>query len=73
MALFFKHIRQKLLISKRCGKYSLYALGEVLIVIVGILVATQVNNWNELQKNEAVEISILKALKAELGEDLVVL
>ena len=54
MALFFKRIRQKLLIRKRFGKYTLYALGEVLIVIVGILVAVQVNSWNEQRKNETV-------------------
>ncbi len=69
MALFFKRIRQKLLIRKRFGKYTLYALGEVLIVIVGILVAVQVNSWNEDRKDEAVEISILKAIKADLVKD----
>ncbi|MBT8179952.1 MAG: hypothetical protein KJO53_00035 [Eudoraea sp.] len=73
MALFFKRIRQKLLINKRFGKYSLYALGEVLIVIVGILVAVQVNSWNEEQKNEAVEISVLKAIKADLIKDTLIL
>ena len=70
MTLFFKRIRQKLLINKKFGKYTLYAIGEILIVIIGILVAVQVNNSNETSKNKTIEISILKALKEELEEDL---
>lgn len=73
MALIFKRIRQKLLIKKRFGKYSLYAIGEVLILIIGIFFALQTNNWNENRQNRINEISLLKAIKAELEEDLLVL
>ncbi len=73
MTLFFKHIRQQLLINKKFGKYFLYALGEILIVIIGILVAVKVNNSNETSKNKSIEISILKALKEELQADLATL
>lgn len=70
MALFFKRIRQKLLINKRFGKYSLYAIGEVLILIFGIAIAVQVNNWDQRRQNKIVEISILKSIKADLENDL---
>lgn len=70
MALFFKRIRQKLLLSRRFGKYTLYALGEVLIVIVGILVAVQVNNKNKEREDRVIELSILKTIKADLERDL---
>ncbi len=73
MILFFKRIRQKLLINKKFGKYFLYAIGEILIVIIGILVAVEVNNSNETSKNKSIEISILKALKEELQDDLATL
>ena len=71
MALFFKHIRQKLLNSKRFGKYSLYAVGEVLILIVGIFFALQANRWDQVRKDKAIEISILKTILADLERDLV--
>lgn len=71
MALFFKHIRQKLLIKKKFAKYLLYATGEVLIVIIGILVAVQVNNRNEEQRDKAIEITILKTIKGDIERDLI--
>lgn len=70
MTLFFKRIRQKLLIEKKFGKYTLYALGEIMIVIIGILVAVEVNNRNEIQRDKAVELSILRAIQADLEKDL---
>ncbi|WP_297691437.1 DUF6090 family protein [uncultured Eudoraea sp.] len=70
MALFFKRIRHKLLISKKFGKYTLYAIGEVLILTLGIGIAVRVNQWDQMQQNRAVEISILKTIKADLDRDL---
>ncbi|MGB5386247.1 MAG: DUF6090 family protein [Eudoraea sp.] len=70
MALFFKRIRHELLISKRFGKYTLYAIGEVLILIFGIAIAVQVNNWDQRRRNIAVEINILKSIKEDLHSDL---
>jgi hypothetical protein len=55
------------------GKYLLYAIGEILIVIIGILMAVRVDAWNKSQADRVTEISILKSLKAELEEDLVAL
>lgn len=70
MTLFFKRLRRKLLDQKKFGKYVLYAIGEVLILVIGILFALQVNRWDQLRHNKIAEISILKALKSELQQDL---
>ena len=47
MFTIFRRIRQKLLGSGSLTKYLLYAIGEILLVVIGILIALQVNNWNE--------------------------
>ena len=65
MIRFFRKIRKRLLTENKFGKYMLYAIGEVLILIVGILVAIQLNNLNENRQNEVFEIVILKAIKSE--------
>ena len=44
------------------GKYLKYALGEILLVMIGILLAVQVNNWNENRKTKIKEIKILMVL-----------
>lgn len=71
MTLFFKRIRQKLLIEKKFGKYLFYAIGEILILAIGILFAVQVDRWNQKQQDRTVEISILKTIKADLEKDLI--
>lgn len=48
----------------------LYAIGEILILIIGIVFALKVNNWNHDQQNKASEIVILKSIKSELENDL---
>ncbi|MEM8998973.1 MAG: DUF6090 family protein [Bacteroidota bacterium] len=47
---FFRHIRQKLLEENRFSKYLFYAIGEIILVVIGILIALQINNWNENKK-----------------------
>ena len=49
-------------------KYLLYALGEILLVVIGILMALQINNWNEARKTKQIEHKILKELKEDLIE-----
>ena len=52
MIKFFRKIRQKLLNENRFSKYLVYAIGEIVLVMIGILLALQVNNWNELRKKK---------------------
>lgn len=66
MIKFFRKIRQKLLVENRFGKYLLYALGEIILVVIGILIALQINNWNETIKVRATEMVYLKNIKNDL-------
>jgi hypothetical protein len=51
------------------GKYLLYAIGEIILVVFGILIALQINNWNERRKDMALELSALKDLKQEFSQN----
>ena len=55
MIKFFRHIRKKLLSENKFSKYLLYAIGEIILVVIGILIALQINNWNENRKNRELE------------------
>ncbi|SHH34847.1 DUF6090 family protein [Winogradskyella jejuensis] len=70
MIKFFRKIRQKLLSENKFSKYLIYAIGEIVLVVIGILIALQINNWNENRKNENQGIIQKKALKIELENDL---
>ena len=70
MIKFFRKIRQKLLPENNFGKYLLYALGEILLVVIGILIALQVNNWNESKKISRQEIVLIENLRSEFKVNL---
>ncbi|WP_183487124.1 DUF6090 family protein [Lacinutrix iliipiscaria] len=55
MIKFFRKIRQNLLMENKTGKYFKYAIGEIILVVIGILIALQINNWNENRKNKITE------------------
>ena len=55
MIKFFRHIRKQLLTEKKFSNYFFYALGEVVLVVFGILIAIQVNTWNEKRKQDLLE------------------
>ena len=55
MIKFFRKIRQNLLLENKTGKYFKYAFGEIVLVVIGILIALQINNWNENRKNRISE------------------
>lgn len=55
MIKFFRRIRQQLLTENKFSKYVLYAIGEIILVVVGILIALSINNWNSNQKNLVAE------------------
>lgn len=65
MIKFFRKIRQKLLTENKFSKYLLYAFGEIVLVMIGILLALQVNNWNEERQNQKEAHKILLRLKTE--------
>ena len=66
---FFRRIRQNLLMENKTSKYFKYAIGEIVLVVLGILIALQINNWNQGRINANEELSILKSLKAGLKKD----
>lgn len=65
MIKFFRKIRQSLLSEGKIGKYLKYAIGEIVLVVIGILIALQINNWNEGRKEANYEQKILKELKSD--------
>lgn len=56
MIKFFRRIRQRLLTENKFSKYLFYAVGEIVLVVIGILVALQLNNWNEERAQREIEI-----------------
>jgi len=79
MLRFFRQIRQRLLTDNppdqasragRFSKYLLYAIGEVLLVVIGILIALQIDNWNEERKLRREEQTLLRQLKEEYQTNL---
>lgn len=70
MLRFFNSIRQQLLQQAKIRKYLLYAFGEILLVMIGILLALQVNNWNASRNQRKLEESLLKEMLGNLKQDL---
>jgi len=70
MIKFFRKIRQQLLTENKLSKYLLYAIGEILLVVIGILIALQINNSNDNEKQQLKEIVYLIELKKGLETDL---
>lgn len=67
MIKFFRQIRKRLINQSRVRKYLLYAIGEIILVVIGILIALQVNNLNEKSKRADLEQKILKELLIDLS------
>ena len=70
MLTFFRRIRKGLLDGGAIRKYVLYAVGEILLVMIGILLALQVNNWNEQRKVRILEKNVLLEIRNALSSDL---
>lgn len=70
MIKFFRKIRKNLLSENKFSKYILYAIGEIVLVIIGILIALQINNKNEQRKSENKIVSILIEVQHDLGLDI---
>ena len=77
MIKFFRHIRQPLIMKNppagragKTSKYLKYAIGEIVLVVIGILIALQINNWNENQKLKKEETKLLNALVKEVESNI---
>ncbi|MBT8377463.1 MAG: hypothetical protein KJO22_11380, partial [Bacteroidia bacterium] len=69
MIKFFRHIRYTLLETGKTGKYLKYAIGEIVLVVIGILIALSINNWNLNRKQDNAEKEFLQGIKADLKKD----
>lgn len=63
---FFRKIRKQHADDNQILKYARYAIGEIVLVVIGILIALQINNWKEERKNKFLEKKTLENLKADL-------
>jgi hypothetical protein len=70
MIKFFRKIRQNLLMENKTGKYFKYAIGEIILVVIGILIALQINNWNTHRIERSKEDSYLVNLKRDLNNQM---
>ena len=70
MIKFFGKIRQNLIMDNKTGKYFKYAIGEILLVMIGILLALQVNTWNEERKDRNREQAILYSLQQDFTTNI---
>jgi hypothetical protein len=73
MLKLFRNIRKNLLNQGKTTKYFKYAVGEIFLVVIGILIALQINNWNEENANHRKEVTYLKSLKNEMQSNLATL
>jgi len=70
MIQFFRRIRQRLLAENRLSQYLFYAIGEIILVMIGILLALQVNNWNSYKNDRTKEQLYLKSFRNDMQANL---
>lgn len=68
---FFRKFRQQLLIENKFNRYLLYATGEIFLVVIGILIALQINNWNTSKSDQQVIKNFMHSMESNLEEDIV--
>ena len=73
MIKFFRHIRQTLIMENKTSKYLKYAIGEIVLVVIGILIALQINNWNQDRLATIEEHTIYKNLNTEFKTNRILL
>ncbi len=69
MIKFFRHIRKRMLTENKFSKYLLYAIGEIFLVVIGILIALSINTWNEERKEKAIVKNVLNSIRYDLVAD----
>jgi hypothetical protein len=67
---FFRKIRQQLLSQNKVSKYLLYAIGEIVLVVIGILIAMQINNWNIYSKLKVQEETIIHEVERNIESNI---
>ncbi len=73
MIKFFRNIRQNLLKEGKTQKYLKYAIGGIVLVVIGILIALQINNWNEGKKLHVKEVEHLENIRKNLQTNITLL
>ncbi|MCC1485172.1 DUF6090 family protein [Winogradskyella immobilis] len=73
MIKFFRKIRQKMLTENKFSKYLIYAIGEIILVVIGILIALSINNWNNDKKDKQAELKYLNQIRKSLQENNLIL
>jgi hypothetical protein len=73
MLRFFRQIRQSLLTDNKFSKYLLYAVGEILLVVIGILIALQIDTWRGNQVDKSLRHSYIASFKRDLAADTLLL
>lgn len=68
---FFRKIRRDLIANSETYKYLKYAIGEVILVVLGILIAIQINNWNEKREGDIIKEVYIQRLKHDLERDTI--
>lgn len=69
MIKLFRNIRKNLLNEGKTSKYFKYAIGEIILVVIGILIALSINTWNEQRKEKAIVVNVLKNIRYDLISD----
>jgi len=70
MIKLFRKVRQTLINEGKTSKYLKYAIGEIVLVVIGILIALQINNWNENRKLAKTELKVLHEIQSNLKQSL---
>jgi len=73
MIKFFRKIRQNLLSEGNTGKYFKYAIGEIILVVIGILIALSINNWNQNRLNKDLESLYYNRLLEDVKEEKLII
>jgi hypothetical protein len=71
MIKLFRNIRQNLLNEGKTTKYFKYAIGEIVLVVIGILIALSINNWNENRKQKETTYNIYQIIKEDITSDII--
>jgi len=70
MIKFFRKIRQNLISEGKTTNYLKYAFGEIVLVVIGILIALSINNWNEKRKIEKMGKEYIREIYTDLTNDI---